>query len=146
MRGLFFFLSCTVLLSRSPGILAAELYREIRLPTDQVILAEVVQSREARALGLQHREQLEAGRGMLFVMPHEGPHTFWMKNMRLDLDIIFIDAEQRVLHCFDFVKAPAPGSPEYELPRVQGMGKYVLEVPAGSCQQLEIQVGDTLRF
>ena len=48
---------------------------------------------EKRFQGLSGREILEEGTGMLFVFQEERQHTFWMKDMRFPLDMIWITAE-----------------------------------------------------
>ena len=56
--------------------------------------AEVAVTAAERSRGLMYREVLAGDRGMLFVFPEEGPHSFWMKNTRIELDIIFIAADR----------------------------------------------------
>ncbi len=50
-----------------------------------------------RSRGLMYRDTLAKDQGMLFVFPEEGRHSFWMKNTRIELDIIFIAADRRVV-------------------------------------------------
>ncbi|MFW6293843.1 MAG: DUF192 domain-containing protein, partial [Spirochaetota bacterium] len=44
------------------------------------LFVEVVDTDEARAKGLMHREELAERQGMLFVFRSSEPRTFWMKN------------------------------------------------------------------
>lgn len=55
-----------------------------------VIIAEVAATPLERATGLMHRDELSAGRGMLFVFPEPTNGGFWMKNTRIPLHILFI--------------------------------------------------------
>jgi uncharacterized membrane protein (UPF0127 family) len=45
---------------------------------------------QARQKGLGDRDQLCPDCGMLFLFPQKGVYSFWMKDMRFNLDIIWI--------------------------------------------------------
>src|SRR5687768_13879918 len=62
------------------------------LPDGFVVSVETVADDESRAQGLMYRDQLDPAAGMLFFFPREGEYPFWMKNTRIALDIIWIDA------------------------------------------------------
>lgn len=59
--------------------------------------AELAVTADERSRGLMFRDALAKDRGMLFVFPEEGRHGFWMKNTRIELDIVFIGADRRVV-------------------------------------------------
>mgnify|MGYP006271155433 FL=1 len=91
-----------------------------------VVSAEVVNTPSTRARGLMYRKHLEPGRGMLFVFPRPGEHPFWMKNTYISLDLIFFDAQRRII---GIIRNAAPLD---ETPLSIGSpSKYVLEVPGG---------------
>ena len=90
----------------------------------QVELAETAQQQER---GLSHRDSIEQGKGMLFTFNTEGEHPIWMKDMQFPIDIIWIDAEMRVVHIEQRV-APETYPQTFTSP---SPAKYVLEVPAG---------------
>jgi len=56
----------------------------------QTYRVEVVSTASELARGLSGRSKLWHGFGMLFVMPNEEHVTFWMKDMRFPLDIVWI--------------------------------------------------------
>ena len=92
--------------------------------------------------GLGNRDSLPDDRGMLFVFPEPGLLTFWMKDMLISIDIIWISAEGRVV---DVQTAqPEPGVPDPELKRYNpnGEAKYVLEVRADLAAEQGVQIGD----
>jgi uncharacterized protein len=59
--------------------------------------AEVASTNAARARGLMFRHSLDEGAGMLFSFERPGRYGFWMKNVRIPLDIIWLDAKGRVV-------------------------------------------------
>lgn len=103
--------------------------------------AEVVREGTACALGLMHRERLAPGTGMLFLFGRERWGHFWMKNTLVELDLLFVDKEGRVVELVEraapLTLAPRGGRRLY---------RAVLEVPGGWIAAHEAQLGDRLRW
>lgn len=105
------------------------------------INVEVVQKEEELHRGLQFRKSLGPDSGMLFVFKESRPHAFWMKDTLLPLDMIWMDGARRIVHIEGNVPpCTADPCPTYS-PRDEAL--YVLEINAGSAQQLGLQLGDT---
>ncbi len=105
-------------------------------------------SPEERQQGLSGREQMGLDAGMLFVFEGERPLAFWMKEMHFPLDIIWIDAECRLLDVAADVPTPPPNANSEEIPRVQSPSpaRYVLEVNAGEAARNWLIPGDPVEF
>ena len=90
-------------------------------------------SDEEKAKGLQGVTELPEDEGMLFYFDPPEDVQFWMKNVEIPLDIIFIDEDQEVIKVQEGIPHDETmvGAPEVA---------YVLEVNANS----GIQVGDEL--
>ena len=103
---------------------------------------------EERQQGLSGREHLPQDAGMLFVFEDEQVRYFWMKEMRFPLDIIWIDAQCRLVEVAADVPTPPPDAANYEIPRVQSPSpaRYVLEVNAGEAARNGLQPGDAVEF
>ena len=111
---------------------------------DRCIGVEVAQTQEAHERGLQFRESLERDKGMLFIFSQSRPHSFWMKNTLIPLDIIWLDSKKHVV----FIAPNIPPCKTKQCP-VYAPGQnasYVLEVNAGVAAELELKVGDRVRF
>lgn len=79
---------------------------------------------------------------MLFVFPKDGTYSFWMKDMLFAIDIIWLDANARVVFAAEHV---VPESyPAIFTPHTAA--RYVLELPAGFVAEHHIGVGDVLTF
>lgn len=105
---------------------------------------ELAQTLEERQRGLMFRTELAADRGMLFVQPQAGPAAFWMKNTYLPLDLLFFDADGRLLEIqADIPPCTTPSCPSY---RSTHPVKYVLELNAGSAARRGLSVGNRLRL
>jgi uncharacterized membrane protein (UPF0127 family) len=63
-----------------------------------VLQVELAATEEQRNCGLMGRTALPAGTGMLFDMRPAGPTWFWMKNTPLSLDLLFFEADGRLVH------------------------------------------------
>ena len=79
--------------------------------------------------------------GLLFLMPKNDTHSFWMKDCLIPLDILFIDNDTITnLH------SNCEPCTDENCRRYLGNGSYVLEVPGGTCDRLGIQKGDTVEM
>jgi uncharacterized protein len=90
-----------------------------------------------RARGLMFRKSLPEGQGMLFDFKHDGPVSFWMHNTYISLDMIFIAGDGRIVHIAENAKPLSD-----DLIPSGGPVRAVLEVIAGTAQQLGIAPGD----
>jgi uncharacterized membrane protein (UPF0127 family) len=102
---------------------------------------EVAKEQAAIMRGLMYRPQMEEDRGMLFVFPGEEERSFWMKNTYLALDIIFVDANKKIVTIQENTQ---PLSEEPVLSYKPA--KYVIEVNAGFADRHGIRPGDKISF
>lgn len=106
---------------------------------------EVADDQAERARGLMFRDSLPADGGMLFIHEAEMPQSYWMKNTRIPLDILYFD-DDRVLVSQQRDVPPCslgdrcPPYPSDEPAR------YVLELNAGEAAELGLQDGAVLTF
>ncbi len=91
-------------------------------------------SSEERRAGLLKQDSLAEGCG-LWIIPCEGIHTFFM---RFAIDVIFLDKQNRV-------RKIRPALRPWRLSACI-TAKSVLELPAGTAQQTQTELGDQLVF
>jgi hypothetical protein len=60
------------------------------IPNGAKINLEVAKTPEQQAMGLMYRPALPDDRGMLFVFPSAQPVSFWMLNVPVSLDMVFL--------------------------------------------------------
>ena len=111
---------------------------------DEPFQVELAVSREEKRRGLMHRDRLAPGTGMLFIYPTSRPTRFWNRNVRFPIDILYFDANQAFLRA-DTDVPPCPELPCPVYPSGEPV-KYVLELPAGSLERLDLQPGQRFRF
>jgi hypothetical protein len=96
-----------------------------------------------RYRGLSGSDPLADGEGMLFVHPEEGEYAYVMRGMGYPLDIVFVGANGTVTRVHH-APLPPPETPNRDLTRYPGRGKYVLEVPYGYTNRTGIRAGDRM--
>ena len=114
------------------------------LPDGFVVNIEIADDEELRAQGLMYRDHLAPGAGMLFFFDEEDEYPFWMKNTRIPLDIIWIDANRRIAHVkHEVPPCHVPDCPSYP---PNAKARYVLEIAGGEAVKHGLKEGDVLRF
>ncbi len=128
--------------SATGDVEALVLIRDARYTVDLAVTA------AERQQGLSGREQMPIDQGMLFVFEEERQLSFWMKEMRFPLDIIWIDGQCRLIGVSADVPIPHPGADDSEIPRTQSPSpaKYVLELNAGEWARSGFSEGDVITF
>lgn len=105
-----------------------------------IVEAEVVSSEEKRALGLSGRDSMCGKCGMLFVFGSSGQRRFWMKDMKFDLDMLWI-LDGKVVYIARNVSHEQGTS---AVVSAEEQADKVLELNAGASDRLGIRVGDTV--
>jgi hypothetical protein len=93
-----------------------------------------------------YRTQLGADRGMLFTFLQAQPWTFWMKNTKIPLDIIWMNEMKQIVHIEQNVPICTrqdDSCPQY---RPNDESLYVLELAGGRAESLKLQRGSKLQF
>lgn len=92
-----------------------------------------------RETGLMYRTTLEKNDGMLFIFEEEQPRGFYMKNTNIPLDLIFLNADNKIVNIKKNAKPQSTKTIESEVP-----AQYVLEINAGLSEEWNLQTGDSL--
>jgi uncharacterized protein len=106
----------------------------------KVFTMEVAQNDAQTARGLMYRDSLPPDHGMLFVMPRADIWSFWMKNTRIPLDIIFVDRTGKVVLIDNRTPMDETGhGPDTPV-------QYVIELNLGLAQKIGLRKGDTVEI
>ena len=103
---------------------------------------EIADTQQKQALGLMFRESMPADEGMIFLFPNEAPRSFWMKNTRIPLDIMYFDKDLKMVS----ISANTPPCRVSRCPSYPSSkpAMYVLELNAGTASELGVGPGDSL--
>ncbi len=107
----------------------------------QTIKLEVAQTPQQQAIGLMFRESLPSDRGMLFPFESGRIARFWMKNVSIPLDMVFLNGDRVVDIAVDVPPCEIDPCPVYG-PDLLVDG--VLELPGGRTQELGLKPGDAI--
>jgi uncharacterized membrane protein (UPF0127 family) len=102
---------------------------------------EPAQTPAEQAKGLSGRDSLADNQGMLFIFESPDQQCFWMKDMNFSIDMVFLDANKKVVRVDENVD---PNS--YPNTFCAYAVKYVIEITAGKAGSLGIENGQTLNF
>jgi uncharacterized membrane protein (UPF0127 family) len=112
--------------------------------TSHCVFAWIATSPETQERGLMYRDKLPEDRGMLFMYTHPDFWTFWMKNTKMPLDIIWLD-KRKVIVFMVTEAQPCIREPCLQY-RPDEKALYALELAAGMAKKWDIKTGDRLTF
>ncbi|MBN1262924.1 MAG: DUF192 domain-containing protein [Candidatus Pacebacteria bacterium] len=110
----------------------------------QKIFVEIADTPEKIGQGLSNRESMPENQGMLFIFKQSAVRPFWMKEMKFDLDFVFIK-DKKVIDLATDIPRPA----DNRLPTViiaKADFDQALEVNSGTIKKLGIEIGQEVTF
>lgn len=120
---------------------------EVTLPHGEQIKAEVVIQPQDMMRGMMFRDSLAMDRGMLFIHGSEGYFNYWMYQVKIPLDIIWMNRRHEVVEMSPNTP-PCNGKSAQQCPTYGGTKKeiFVLELAGGAVAKYGIKVGDHISF
>src|SRR5574340_1076063 len=120
--------------SKDSSVEDATLQR-VKLPGGKVVRCEVMLRPEDMA------------RGMLFLHAQPGNYKYWMYQVKIPLDILWMNAEHRIVE-MSLNTPPCPSKSARECPNYGGnqTAQVVLELAGGEAVKQGLKVGDVLEF
>jgi uncharacterized membrane protein (UPF0127 family) len=104
----------------------------------------VADTPELRTKGLSNTKSLPRGEGMLFVFKTANHACFWMKDMNYALDMVWLDADKKVVNLQANVQPST--YPDESFCSRNKRALYVIELNAGEIENAHIGLGQTLKF
>ena len=149
LLGLIIVMGCAV---SACSVLSSQQSQDNRGVEDHQIIAlqvggadlrvEAVTTVESITQGLGNRDEIGSD-GMLFFLPEKRIATFWMKGMRFDLDMVWIDGDT-VIGVTSNVPALENDTQKLQTYSSPSEVDYVLELPAGDAEKRGITSGDSV--
>jgi len=102
------------------------------------LICEVAGSIFEKTKGLMYRSSLPDDHGMFFPFLFSSYQVFWMKNVKIPLDIIFINNDLSVRK---ICEASADSNMFHKAYWAYGLCKYVVECNRGFCKKHKISAG-----
>ncbi len=108
---------------------------------DKKIFLEIADTPEKQMNGLMYVKKMPENQGMIFLFDRPEPRIFWMKNMRIPLDIIFV-RNREIIKIYK--NAPIDTTGRHPLYKSIRRSDSVVEVNAGFCDKYNIKTGDLI--
>lgn len=109
------------------------------------VVIEIADNDDTRQRGLMFRKTMAPTEGMIFVFPTPGDYPFWMKNTLIPLDMLWLDAQARIVAIAHSVPpCKADPCPTFPPPNPTGLATYVIELVSGFAKAHNVQVGQTV--
>lgn len=113
----------------------------VAMPVGKIVYTlEIAATEDERNNGLMFRDSMPADHGMIFIFGDEKPRSFWMKNTRIPLDIVFVADNGKI----DSIRRMEP----YVMKGTasDGPAKYAIELNDGQAKAAGIKAGDMLQI
>lgn len=113
------------------------------LPSGHEFTLEVAADDASRARGYMGRERIGPREGMIFVFDADGRHAFWMKDCKTSIDMVWLDANLRVVW---IAKSQPPCPTTGDCPSIAPPepARYVLEFAGGTAAAESLATGSSV--
>lgn len=115
--------------------------KAVTIGSSQFVL-EVARTQSEREKGLSERDAIPTNGGMLFDFSQNGDWQMWMLQMRFPIDIAWISKDGRIVK----IKSSAQPGDYPEVYHAEQPSWFVIEVPAGTFEKLNVHEGDTIKL
>lgn len=106
---------------------------------------EVAKTQQEKEIGLSAKKMFGQNSGMLFLFERPAYYSFWMKNMKFPIDIIFI-RNGRIVTIHKNVKPPTSNSENPPIYNSTEPADSVLEINAGLSEKYRFKEGDIVKL
>ena len=107
------------------------------------LTCEIAKSFFAKTKGLMNREHLPKNEGMIFPFMFSQHRFFWMKNVKIPLDFIFVNKNFEIISIYE---APVESGFFHKIYWSRGFCKYVIECNKGFCKEHNISKGTKIKL
>lgn len=106
---------------------------------------EITKTEKEKEIGLAKYKNIPQNFGMLFTFEKPEYHSFWMKNMRFPIDIIFI-RNNKIVTIFKNASPPKSNNEQLLIYTPSQFSDTVLEINAGLSEKNKFKNGDLVRI
>lgn len=112
---------------------------------NHVFKVSIAQTSEEKQIGLSNKSSLPQDQGMLFPFEKEGFYSFWMRDMKFPIDIIYI-RKNKIVTIYQNVQPPKIKEENIPLYKPEEPADKVLEINAGLSQKYGFKKGDEVKI
>lgn len=105
----------------------------------------VADSQREKEIGLSETESLAKNQGMIFIFDKPDYYSFWMKNMKFPIDIIYINKD-KIVTIQTNVQPPTSPTESLIIYSSTEPSDKVLEIQAGLSKKYNFKKGDKVKY
>ena len=121
-------------------------YRQMNVTMNGIeLVADVAETNEQRTKGLAFKDALAENEAMVFVFDNAQEHSFWMKDMKFPIDIIWLDSNKTVVHVEHNLQ-PCSFDGFCQTYKPDKNALYVIETVAGFAKNNNVVEGTRVEF
>jgi uncharacterized membrane protein (UPF0127 family) len=119
----------------------------VTFPNGKHVRAEMMLKDMDLMRGMMFRDSIAPDRGMLFYHPQSGKYSYWMYQVRIPLDIIWMNRDRLIVE-ISAETPPCKSKVASQCPTYGGHfdALYVLELGGGMAAKYRLRVGDLVKF
>lgn len=102
---------------------------------------EIAQTKEQKSIGLAKYKKIEKNFAMYFPFERKDYYSFWMKDMKFPIDIIYID-NGKIVAIFKNVQNPKSPNDKLQVYNPEKLADSVLEISAGLSDKYNFKTGN----
>lgn len=103
-----------------------------------ILTVDIADTPTERDLGLMNVTKLHPEKGMLFAFPEPSMLSFWMKNTKIPLEVMFFDTSGEFVSTIQMIPCEVEPCPKYT---AQSVSQYALEVHPDFREANDIGIG-----
>lgn len=111
----------------------------------KVFSIDVARTNKQKEEGLAIYDKLPEDKGMVFVFESPDYYSFWMKNMKFSIDIIFIN-KNKITDIYKNVLPPKNADDKLPTYKAREKSDIVLEINSGLSDKYNFKIGDTVKL
>lgn len=116
---------------------------EVKIGSSGVYKLWIADNEPARIIGLSGVESLPPNGGLLMDFQEDNEAGIWMKDMKLPLDIVWLDADKKVIYIVTNASPELSTTKTFTPPTP---ARYVIELSSGSVKNGAIKIGSAAEF
>ena len=120
--------------------------RDVKFPDGALIVCETMTQKQEMMRGMMFRDQLPANQGMLFIHAAAANVPYYMYQVKIPLDIIWMDRNHVIVEIAAATPPCSDGRQASQCPHYGGSkpSQYVLELGAGLVAKHGLKIGQRL--
>ena len=110
---------------------------------NKTFYVDIAKTDQEKGEGLSIYDKLPSANGMLFIFEKPDYYSFWMKNMKFAIDIIYIK-DNKITDIYKDVPPPKSKNEFLPIIKPKEQSDTVLEINAGLCDKYNFKKGDSV--